>query len=485
MRRLAGEGHDAETAAPAPHARGVMGAPGGRSCRGARIERRLHRPSARRSTAAERHHGSQRPPRAAAVSRAARKRSQRPRGTHHLHTAAGACSNADADTGAARSAGRARETAEARSRQTPRQAQGRRLIRVAGRYEIVRPLGHGAMALVDLARDLELDRPVALKRLADNLARDEELHARFLREARLAARLSHPNIVRVYDVGDDDGVPFIAMEYVEGETVADLLARRGVLREREVAALGEQLFRALEASHAAGLVHRDVKPQNLLLRGDGVLKLGDFGVAVGLGGTRLTMAGTVLGTAAYLAPEQARGEDVTPAADVYAGGAVLYELLTAHPPRPPASLADLGRPGPIARPPALADLVLACLASDPRDRPAADVVARRLAEGPVEAATVRISRPHRIRPAVLVAAIALLAIVGGILAALVSTTGGSSKPSPRPVARVAPIPHAPGAEQQARNLAAWLRRYENPAGGGFPPPPARPHQCAGDRSPCR
>src|SRR3954451_25471895 len=252
---------------------------------------------------------------------------------------------------------------------------------VARRYEIGPPLGPRAMALGDLARDVELDRPVALKRLADNLARDDELHARFLREARLAARLSHPNIVRVYDVGDDGGVPFIAMEYVEGETVADLLARRGVLQEREAAALGRQVFRALAAAHAAGLVHRDVKPQNLLLRDDGVLKLGDFGVAIGLGGTRLTMAGTVLGTAAYLAPEQARGEEVTPAADVYAGGAVLYELLTGRPPRPVASLAALAKPGPIAPPPALADLLLACLASDPRDRPAADVVARRLAGG--------------------------------------------------------------------------------------------------------
>jgi serine/threonine protein kinase len=336
---------------------------------------------------------------------------------------------------------------------------------VAGRYEIVRPLGHGAMALVDLAQDVELGRPVALKRLADNLARDDELHARFLREARLAARLAHPNIVRIYDVGDEDGVPFIAMEYVEGETLAGLLARRGVLEEREAARLGVQLFQALAAAHDAGLVHRDVKPQNLLLRSDGALKLGDFGVAVGLGGTRLTMAGTVLGTAGYLAPEQARGEDVTPAADVYAGGAVLYEMLAGRPPRTAASLAELGRPGPIAPPPALPDLVLACLAADPRDRPAADVVARRLAGGPVEDPTLHIVRARRMRPALLLAAIATLAIIGGLVAALVSTNGGSSKPPRRPVARVSPVPHAAQAEDQARNLAVWLRRYANPTGG--------------------
>src|SRR5580765_5553294 len=174
---------------------------------------------------------------------------------------------------------------------------------VAGRYELERPLGHGAMAVVDLARDVELDRDVALKRLAENLARDDELRARFQREARLAARLAHPNVVRIYDVGeDDDGRPFIAMEYVEGETLAELLSRRGPLPANEVTELGVQACRALAAAHEAGLIHRDVKPQNLLLRNDGVLKLSDFGVAFGLEGTRLTVAGTVLGTAAYLAP---------------------------------------------------------------------------------------------------------------------------------------------------------------------------------------
>ena len=168
---------------------------------------------------------------------------------------------------------------------------------------------------------------MALKRLAENLARDEDLRRRFIREARLAARLAHPNVVRVFDVGDDDGRPFIAMEYVDGETLAELIARRGPLPAPEAAALGIQICAGLAAAHAAGLVHRDVKPQNLLLGSDGVLKLGDFGIAVGHEGTRLTLAGTVLGTAGYLAPEQARGEQVTAAADVYAVGAVLFELL--------------------------------------------------------------------------------------------------------------------------------------------------------------
>jgi eukaryotic-like serine/threonine-protein kinase len=198
------------------------------------------------------------------------------------------------------------------------------------------------MATVDLAHDVELDRPVALKRLAENLARDEELQRRFVREARLAARLAHPNVVRVFDVGEYDGRPFIAMEYVDGEMLAEVNARRGPLPPAEAAGLAMQICAGLAAAHAAGLVHRDVKPQNLLLGNDGVLKLGDFGIAVRHEGTRLTTAGTVLGTAGYLAPEQARGEQVTAAADIYAVGAVLYELLTAEPSRTVESLAELG-----------------------------------------------------------------------------------------------------------------------------------------------
>ncbi|MGH3050137.1 MAG: serine/threonine-protein kinase, partial [Gaiellaceae bacterium] len=269
---------------------------------------------------------------------------------------------------------------------------------VAGRYELRRPLGHGAMAVVDLVHDLELDRPIALKRLAENFARDDELRDRFLREARLAARLSHPNVVRVYDIGEEDGRPFIAMEYVDGETLAELVASRGTLPPPEAAELGIQACRALAAAHAAGLVHRDVKPQNLLLCRDGTLKLGDFGIAVGLEGTRLTAAGTVLGTAAYLAPEQARGDQVTAAADVYGIGAVLYELLAGRPPRTITSLGQLGAsetyriadvrelaPG---VPAALAALVTRCLAYEPQDRPAsAAALARELALAVPELAT--------------------------------------------------------------------------------------------------
>lgn len=362
------------------------------------------------------------------------------------------------------------------------------VTRVAGRYELVHPLGHGAMATVDLAHDVELDRPVALKRLADNLARDEDLRRRFLREARLAARLAHPNVVRVFDVGEDDGRPFIAMEYVEGETLADLVVRRGRLPAAEAASLGMQACAGLAAAHAAGLVHRDVKPQNLLLGADGVLKLGDFGIAAGHEGTQLTLAGTVLGTAGYLAPEQARGEQVTAAADIYAVGAVLYELLTGEPSRTAGSLAELGaadgfRPPDLAErvpdvPAELVAAVTACLAFRPEVRPpSAAALARRLAPVASEADTLSLPadpsrrateilapRPIRrsagwtVRRLAVAAALVVAAVVGLVAALALSDGGTSSRPASTPHA-VAPPARGANPAEQARNLASWLRAH--------------------------
>ena len=362
--------------------------------------------------------------------------------------------------------------------------------RVVGRYELVQPLGQGAMATVDLAHDLELDRPVALKRLAEHLGRDEDLRRRFIREARLAARLAHPNVVRVFDVGEEGGRPFIAMEYVGGETLADLLARRGALPPAEAARLGVQACAGLAAAHAAGLVHRDVKPQNLLLGANGVLKLGDFGIAVGHGGTQLTLAGTVLGTAGYLAPEQARGEQVTAAADIYAVGAVLYELLTGEPSRIASSLAELGdengfRPPDVARrlpaaPDELVTTVTACLQVRPEDRPpSAAAVARLLAPVASEAQTLslpadpaqrateilaapsaRASRRWTARR--LAAAAALVAAaVAGLAAAIALSSGGNSHPPPSTPHVVAPPPTGANGAQQARNLVSWLRAHSH------------------------
>ena len=182
-----------------------------------------------------------------------------------------------------------------------------------GRYRLERPLGHGGMATVYLAHDEELHRPVAIKLLAERLAGDADFRTRFLREARLAARLSHPNIVTVYDAGEaEDGRPYIVMEYVPGTTFAEL----GQIAPGEAVELAIQASRGLAHAHTAGLVHRDVKPQNLLLREDGTVKVADFGIARAAETTALTQVGTVLGTAAYLSPEQALGEQVTAAADI-------------------------------------------------------------------------------------------------------------------------------------------------------------------------
>jgi serine/threonine protein kinase len=322
---------------------------------------------------------------------------------------------------------------------------------VAGRYEIERPLGHGAMAVVDLAHDRELDRPVALKRLAENLARDSDLRHRFLREGRLAARLNHANIVGIFDVGEADGRPYIAMELVDGETVADLIARRGTLPPGETSALGAQAARALAAAHAAGLVHRDVKPHNLLLRRDGLLKLGDFGIAVGLEGTRLTVAGTVLGTAAYLAPEQARAEEVTAAADVYALGLVLVELLTGRPDR---NARVNGVLGPTIR---------RCLETNPRLRPSAAEVEHALASDTAVAPTA-ILRPASnklllARRTRILAGVAAITIATGIAAAVASSGGSPPPPAPPRPASITPLQQGATAQQQAQNLAAWLLRY--------------------------
>jgi serine/threonine protein kinase len=340
-----------------------------------------------------------------------------------------------------------------------------------GRYRLEHPLGHGGMATVFLARDEELDRPVAVKLLAENLADDAAFRKRFLREARLAARLSHPNVVSVYDAGaTEDARPYIVMEHVEGVTLADLLRERARLPAAEAVGLAVQACHGLAHAHAAGLVHRDVKPQNLLLRPDGTLKVADFGIARAAETTALTQAGTVLGTAAYLSPEQAAGEEVTSAADVYSLGAVLYELLTGRPPYELDSLADLaakqaeGSITPVSElapevPRHVEDAVMRSLARNPAYRPAsAEALARELSREPstkVAPAPRRPAATHRRLWLGLTAALVAAAIALGV--AFGSRDGGSPRPRPRPAA-VPEIPRGANAQEQARNVAAWLRR---------------------------
>lgn len=335
----------------------------------------------------------------------------------------------------------------------------------AGRYRIERELGHGGMASVYLAHDQELGRAVAVKLLPPHLAADEVFRARFVREARLAGRLSHPNIARVYDAGETDGRPFIVMEYVPGSS----LAETGQLDADRVMALGVQACAGLQHAHDAGLVHRDIKPANLLVRDDGVLKIVDFGIARAAESTRHTQAGTLLGTAAYLAPEQIAGQDATPAADVYSLGAVLYELLTGRPPYAFGSLAELaakqagGAITPVRDlepvvPAELEAAVMHALARDPSFRPAsAAELAHELALTSSGGATVPLAPPPRRRTALWL--LLALAVVAVVVAIVFAGIGGKSKKAPPAPARITPPPPASSAEQQARNLARWLRRH--------------------------
>ncbi|MDP8900545.1 MAG: Stk1 family PASTA domain-containing Ser/Thr kinase [Actinomycetota bacterium] len=202
---------------------------------------------------------------------------------------------------------------------------------IDNRYDIVRPLGSGGMGEVYLARDRTLGRDVALKVLRSQYANDRESAERFKREATSAAGLSHPNIVQVYDRGDtEDGSSYIAMEYVPGGTLKERIVAEGPLDARLAASYGYQVAEALGAAHAKGVVHRDIKPQNVLITASGAAKVGDFGIAraASAAGDAQTKTGTVMGTAGYMAPEQALGRPATPESDLYSLGVVLYEMLT-------------------------------------------------------------------------------------------------------------------------------------------------------------
>ena len=197
------------------------------------------------------------------------------------------------------------------------------------RYDVGRPLGSGGMGEVFLARDRVLGRDVALKVLRTQYAGDSEFAERFKREARSAASLSHPNIVQVYDRGEtDDGASYIAMEYVPGGTLKEKIVGEGPLGRREAAALGAQVAEALGAAHERGMVHRDIKPQNVLLTDRGDAKVADFGIARAGSSVTISKTGSVMGTAGYMSPEQALGEPATPKSDLYSLGVVLYEALT-------------------------------------------------------------------------------------------------------------------------------------------------------------
>jgi tRNA A-37 threonylcarbamoyl transferase component Bud32 len=289
-----------------------------------------------------------------------------------------------------------------------------------GRYRLVRRIGAGGMGEVWAADDAVLGRRVALKVLVQELADDARATRRFVREARATAKLTHPNVTRIYDFGRDGGLPYLVMELLEGDTLADRLAG-GPLPPAEAARIGAAVADALDAAHGRGIIHRDIKPGNVLLTPAGEVKVMDFGIAAAADETHSTTGSGLYGTAAYISPERAAGQPATPAADIYSLGAVLYELLTGRPPfigDSPVLVVRAHlheRPRPVRElapwvPVRLADACEAALAKDPTYRPSsAAALAIRLRTAPsrpeapvpesVEARTTRLRPTKRRDPA--------------------------------------------------------------------------------------
>jgi eukaryotic-like serine/threonine-protein kinase len=363
---------------------------------------------------------------------------------------------------------------------------------LADRYAVGELLGRGGMAEVYLATDRVLDRPVAFKVLGGWLANDGTFVERFRREALAAARISHPNLVAVFDAGSEGGVHYIVMELVPGETLADVLRKEGRLHPNRATKIAASVADALGVAHSAGIVHRDVKPGNVMLTPDGRTKLMDLGIARSIDGDSITHASSILGTAGYLSPEQARGDPVDHRSDIYSLGCVLYEMLTGRQPfeaqdplavaykhvheapAPPTSLEPSTPPGlevvtlramekePAARFQSVADMAAAL---DDRTAPVAPVKATTpmppvTATTPLHTARTdtlprRVDRVRRRRPLVpLLLALAALALLGSLAFALLggdppskpvvpadsASPSPSSSPSPSESPSASPTP---------------------------------------------
>ncbi|MGO4421901.1 protein kinase, partial [Streptomyces sp. MCAF7] len=259
---------------------------------------------------------------------------------------------------------------------------------IAGRYRLVEQIGRGGMGTVWRAQDELLDRQVALKQLhmSPHLAEEEvaTLFERTRREARSAARIAHPNVVVVHDVVEDSGMPCIVMEYVPSTTLGDLLKSGRTIAPDEAARIGRGMVAALRAAHAAGVLHRDVKPGNVLLGDDGRVVLTDFGIAMATGTSTLTKTGEVVGSIDYIAPERIRGKTPGPSSDLWALGATLYQAIEGRPPFRKATPIETGYAiavdplEPPVRSGPLTGLIEGLLAKEPEDRPSAEQTERAL-----------------------------------------------------------------------------------------------------------
>jgi eukaryotic-like serine/threonine-protein kinase len=336
---------------------------------------------------------------------------------------------------------------------------------IAGRYKLDGRLGFGGMSTVHRAMDMRLERQVAVKLLAEHLADDPTFVSRFQREAQAAARLVHPNIVQVFDSGRDEptGQYFIVMEYIEGQSGAEILRDDGWLEVDEALAIIDQACEGLHYAHRHGVVHRDVKPGNLLRSREGEVKLADFGIAKATEQSSITQVGSVLGTAAYLAPEQARGEEAGPRADLYALGVVTYQLISGRLPYEAASLTELALKQQQEEPPLLDTLVAAvrpelaeavavALALDPRERyQTAREMGRALSDGVNGISPVEADDTQREAPAT----------------SATTVLGASRKPSGRG--------GQPATTVKPRQPRAGAPRRTSPASAGSGAAAAQPH----------
>jgi serine/threonine-protein kinase len=316
---------------------------------------------------------------------------------------------------------------------------------LANRYKLRDQLGAGGAAVVYRADDLRLGRIVAVKVLRPEFVANPEQAARFENEARAAAALTAPNVVDVYDYGRDAGTLFIVMQYIDGEDLKHLIRTRGTLRPQEAARIAADVCTGLEAAHERGLIHRDVKPQNILIDRHGVVRITDFGVAKALAGPGLTQAGTTYGTAAYLSPEQATGGPISPATDVYALGIVLYEMLCGQPPFEGDNAAAVAYKQVYEPPPPLRD----CAPDVPP--PLEAIVARAMAKDPAARYATAADMAGDLQGFLLTSDRAVAATPAGPVPWGPPPAGAGAAPAPVAVAPPpAPVPDQPTATYGAR-----------------------------------